>query len=143
MTLSDHSEPIEIRLTNDFQNQFKFLKKRYRKIKADIQSTLDNLESGKTPGDQFSGIDLIVMKVRIKNSDIQKGKSGGYRLIYWIVSPELLVLLDIYWIVSPELLVLLDIYSKSDQENITLNEVRQIIKNFKRSQEKDNDDIEI
>ena len=129
MTLSDHSEPIEIRFTNDFQNQFKFLKKRYRKIKADIQSTLGDLESGKTPGDQFSGIDLIVMKVRIKNSDIQKGKSGGYRLIYWIVSPKLLVLLDIY--------------SKSDQENITLNEVRQIIENFKRSQEKDNDDIEI
>jgi mRNA-degrading endonuclease RelE of RelBE toxin-antitoxin system len=84
------------------------------------------LESGQTPGDQFSGIDSIVMKVRVKNSDIQKGKSGGYRLIYWIVSPELIVLLDIY--------------SKSDQENITLNEVRQIIKNFKKSQEKDGDD---
>ena len=66
------------------------------------------------------------MKVRIKNSDTQKGKSGGYRLIYWIVSPELSVLLDIY--------------SKSDQENTTLNEVRQIIKKFKKSQEKDNDD---
>jgi mRNA-degrading endonuclease RelE of RelBE toxin-antitoxin system len=84
------------------------------------------LESGQTPGDQFSGIDSIVMKVRVKNSDIQKGKSGGYCLIYWIVSPELIVLLDIY--------------SKSDQENITLNEVRQIIKNFKKSQEKDGDD---
>lgn len=131
MTLSDHSKLVEIRLSIDFQSQFKFLKKRYRKIKVDIQSTLDDLESGKTPGDQFSGIDSIVMKVRVKNSDIQKGKSGGYRLIYWIVSPELIVLLDIY--------------SKSDQENITLNEVRQIIKNFKKSQEKDsdNDDIEI
>ncbi len=123
MTLSDHLEPIEIRLTNDFQNQFKFLKKRYRKIKADIQSTLDDLESGKTPGNQFSGIDSIVMKVRIKNSDLQKGKSGGYRLIYWIISPELIVLLDIY--------------SKSDQENVTINEVRQIIKNFKLTQEND------
>ncbi len=131
MTLSDHPKLVEIRLSIDFQSQFKFLKKRYRKIKVDIQSTLDDLESGKTPGDQFSGIDSIVMKVRVKNSDIQKGKSGGYRLIYWIVSPELIVLLDIY--------------SKSDQENITLNEVRQIIKNFKKSQEKDsdNDDIEI
>jgi mRNA-degrading endonuclease RelE of RelBE toxin-antitoxin system len=131
MTLSDHSKLVEIRLSIDFQSQFKFLKKRYRKIKVDIQSTLDDLESGKTPGDQFSGIDSIVMKVRVKNSDIQKGKSGGYRLIYWVVSPELIVLLDIY--------------SKSDQENITLNEVRQIIKNFKKSQEKDsgNDDIEI
>ncbi len=126
MTLSDHSAPIEIRLTIDFQSQFKFLKKRYRKIKSDIQSTLDALASGETPGDQFSGIDAIVMKVRIKNSDIQKGKSGGYRLIYWIASPELIVMLDIY--------------SKSDQENITLNEVRQIIKNFKKSQEKDEDD---
>jgi mRNA-degrading endonuclease RelE of RelBE toxin-antitoxin system len=126
MTLSDHSKLVEIRLSIDFQSQFKFLKKRYRKIKTDIQSTLDDLESGKTPGDQFSGIDAIVMKVRVKNSDIQKGKSGGYRLIYWIVSPELIVLLDIY--------------SKSDQENITLNEVRQIIKNFKKSQEKESDD---
>jgi mRNA-degrading endonuclease RelE of RelBE toxin-antitoxin system len=123
MTLSDHLEPIEIRLTNDFQNQFKFLKKRYRKIKADIQSTLDDLESGKTPGNQFSGIDSIVMKVRIKNSDVQKGKSGGYRLIYWIKSPELIVLLDIY--------------SKSDQETVTINEVRQIIENFKLAQEND------
>ena len=113
-------------LAIDFQSQFKFLKKRYRKIKVDIQSTLDDLESGQTPEDQFSGIDSIVMKVRVKNSDIQKGKSGGYRLIYWIVSPELIVLLDIY--------------SKSDQENITLNEVRQIIKNFKKSKEKDGDD---
>jgi mRNA-degrading endonuclease RelE of RelBE toxin-antitoxin system len=123
MTLSDHLEPIEIRLTNDFQNQFKFLKKRYRKIKADIQSTLDDLESGKTPGNQFAGIDSIVMKVRIKNSDVQKGKSGGYRLIYWIKSPELIVLLDIY--------------SKSDQETVTINEVRQIIENFKLAQEND------
>jgi mRNA-degrading endonuclease RelE of RelBE toxin-antitoxin system len=126
MTLSDHSKLVEIRLSIDFQSQFKFLKKRYRKIKADIQSTLDDLESGKTPGDQFSGIDAIVMKVRVKNSDTRKGKSGGYRLIYWIVSPELIVLLDIY--------------SKSDQENITLNEVRQIIKHFKKSQEKESDD---
>jgi mRNA-degrading endonuclease RelE of RelBE toxin-antitoxin system len=129
MTLSDHSKLVEIRLSIDFQSQFKFLKKRYRKIKTDIQSTLDDLESGKTPGDQFSGIDAIVMKVRVKNSDIQKGKSGGYRLIYWIVSPELIVLLDIY--------------SKSDQENITLNEVRQIIKNFKKSQEKESDDDDL
>jgi mRNA-degrading endonuclease RelE of RelBE toxin-antitoxin system len=126
MTLSDHSKLVEIRLSIDFQSQFKFLKKRYRKIKTDIRSTLDDLESGQTPGDQISGIDAIVMKVRVKNSDTQKGKSGGYRLIYWIVSPELIVLLDIY--------------SKSDQENITLNEVRQIIKNFKKSQEKESDD---
>ncbi len=56
------------------------------------------------------------MKVRIRNSDTQKGKSGGYRLIYWISSTELIVLLDIY--------------SKSDQEDIEVDEIRQIIKGF-------------
>ena len=52
--------------------------------------------------------------MRLKNSDSQKGKSGGYRLIYWIVSPEVIVLLDIY--------------SKSDQSDIEVDEIRQIIK---------------
>ena len=52
--------------------------------------------------------------MRLKNSDSQKGKSGGYRLIYWIVSPEVIVLLDIY--------------SKSDQSDIEVDGIRQIIK---------------
>lgn len=56
------------------------------------------------------------MKVRIRNSDTQKGKSGGYRLIYWTDSAKLIVLLDIY--------------SKSDQTDIEVNEIRQIIKGF-------------
>lgn len=77
-------------------------------------------------GDQFPGIDAVVIKVRVKNSDAKKGKSGGYRLIYWVVSPDLIVMLDIY--------------SKSDQENITVNEVRQIIANFKQAQEEGDKD---
>ena len=57
------------------------------------------------------------MKVRFKNSDSQKGKSGGYRLIYWTISNKLIVLLDIY--------------SKSDQEDIEVDEIRRIIKGFR------------
>jgi mRNA-degrading endonuclease RelE of RelBE toxin-antitoxin system len=121
--LSENSPAIETRLTPEFEAKFKALKKRYRRIQADIKPVFEDLEAGLVLGDQFPGFDSVIMKVRVKNSDAQRGKSGGYRLIYWILSTEIIVMLDIY--------------SKTDQENVTVNEVRQIIKNFKLAQEHD------
>jgi mRNA-degrading endonuclease RelE of RelBE toxin-antitoxin system len=121
--LSEDSPAIQTRLTPEFEDKFKALKKRYRRIQADIKPIFEDLEAGLILGDQFPGFDSVIMKVRVKNSDAQRGKSGGYRLIYWILSAEIIVMLDIY--------------SKSDQQNVTVNEVRQIIKNFKLTQEND------
>jgi len=118
--MSEQVPTIEIRLTPEFQTKFKALKKRYRDIQSDIKPIFEQLENGLVLGDQFSGIDAVVVKVRVKNSDAKRGKSGGYRLIYWIASPTLIVMLDIY--------------SKSDQENVTAHEVSQIIANFKKAQ---------
>jgi mRNA-degrading endonuclease RelE of RelBE toxin-antitoxin system len=124
--LSEQVPKIEIQLTSEFQAKFKALKKRYRNIQADIKPIFEDLENGLSLGDQFSGMDAVVVKVRVKNSDAKRGRSGGYRLIYWVASPELIVMLDIY--------------SKSDQENITANEIRQIIKTFKQVQAKGDKD---
>lgn len=77
---------------------------------------LEQLQIGIFSGDQIPGMGSTVMKMRLKNRDSQKRKSGGYRLIYWAVSNKLIVLLDIY--------------SKSDQEDIEVDEIRQIIKGF-------------
>jgi len=118
--VSEQVPTIEIRLTPEFQTKFKALKKRYRNIQSDIKPIFEQLENGLVPGDQFSGIDAFVVKVRVKNSDSKRGKSGGYRLIYWLASPTLIIMLDIY--------------SKSDQENVTAHEVGQIIANFKKAQ---------
>ncbi|MEG3850586.1 type II toxin-antitoxin system RelE/ParE family toxin [Microcoleus sp. herbarium13] len=82
---------------------------------------LEQLQLGDFLGDQIPGIGSPVMKVRIINSDTQKGKSGGYRLIYWISSTKLIVLLDIY--------------SKSDREDIEIDEIRQIITGFSTTSE--------
>ena len=38
----------------------------------------------------------IVYKVRLKNSDVQKGKSGGYRALYYLKSQNKIVLVAIY-----------------------------------------------
>ncbi|MEG4203689.1 type II toxin-antitoxin system RelE/ParE family toxin [Microcoleus sp. Pol7_A1] len=112
---------VEIRLTPEFQRKLRTLAKKYRQIQADLHPILEQLQLGAFLGDQIPGIGSIVMKVRLKNSNIQKGKSGGYRLIYWISSPELIVLLDIY--------------SKSDQQDIEVGEIRQIIKEFSTQSE--------
>ncbi|WP_333174593.1 MULTISPECIES: type II toxin-antitoxin system RelE/ParE family toxin [unclassified Microcoleus] len=79
---------VEIRLTPEFQRKLRTLVKKYRQVQADILSIFEQLQLGEFLGDQIPGIGSIVMKVRLKNSNIQKGKSGCYRLIYWISSPE-------------------------------------------------------
>lgn len=68
------SPSIQILVTPDFQGQLRKLAKRYRNIRSDLQPLFDDLESGKCPGDQISGTTYTVFKVRVKNSDIQKGK---------------------------------------------------------------------
>jgi len=46
-------------------------------------------------GDQVVGIGYSVFKVRVKNSDNQKGKSGGYRLMYYLKTSFNVLLLAI------------------------------------------------
>jgi mRNA-degrading endonuclease RelE of RelBE toxin-antitoxin system len=110
---------IEIRFTLEFNRKFKALKKRYRKIQSDLQPVLQELQAGELLGDQIPGLDAVVLKLRVKNSDIQKGKSGGYRLIYWTVIDEIVLLLDIY--------------SKSDQSDLDVDEIRRMIKKYKEA----------
>jgi mRNA-degrading endonuclease RelE of RelBE toxin-antitoxin system len=110
------SFPIEIRLTPDFRKQVRKLEKRYRKIQSDLQPILMQIQMGEVIGDRLQGIDAEVFKVRIRNSDVNRGKSGGYRMIYWLKLPECVVLLDIY--------------SKSDRDDVEINIIQNIINEF-------------
>ncbi len=108
--------PIQIRFTPDFQKQLRRLSKRYRSLRKDLQPLLDELENGNCPGDQISGTTYTVFKVRVKNNDIKKGKSGGYRVIYQR-RDNICVLL-------------LTLYSKSDESTIAAREIKKIIDAF-------------
>lgn len=104
---------VEIRFTKPFQRRFKSLAKRYRQIKKDVEPILHELQAGNFIGDRIIGVSDIVFKVRAANSDIPVGKSGGYRLIYQIVSSTCI------W--------LLLIYAKSERVNVTADEIRDAI----------------
>ena len=93
-----NNEPllIEIAITPRFQRDLWELAKRYRSIRSDIQPLIDQLQAGEIPGDRIAGIKYQVFKVRIKNSNIQKGKSGGYRVIYYLKNAQGIILTTIY-----------------------------------------------
>lgn len=106
---------VEVRFTPPFQRRLKSLSKRYRSIKRDIQPIVVELQTGNFVGDRISGSEFTIFKVRAKNSDIPTGKSGGYRLIYQVLSPECVLLLLIY--------------AKSDQADVSVIEIEAAIRN--------------
>lgn len=99
--------------TSEFKKNIRHLTKRYRNIKSDIKPILAQLEQGETPGDQVQRTGYTVFKVRIKNSDAQKGKSGGYRIIYYLKTST-----DV---------TLITIYSKLEQGDVNTEKIRRII----------------
>ncbi|MGI8502298.1 MAG: type II toxin-antitoxin system RelE/ParE family toxin [Hassallia sp.] len=109
---------VLIDLTPEYKQNLRDLSKRFRNIRSDMQPIIEQLQQGNILGDRIGGIgeEYIVYKVRVRNSNIQKVKSAGYRLIYQLESPISILLLTIY--------------SKSDRENIGVNEIRDIVADF-------------
>ena len=102
---------IEITVTSTFEKSIKKLVKKFPSVKKVYQESLDELEKTQGIGDEISGHQNYY-KVRYPNVDAKKGKSGGFRLIY-------------YWDKEKqESLVLVDIYSKTEQENVDWDAVK-------------------
>jgi mRNA-degrading endonuclease RelE of RelBE toxin-antitoxin system len=114
--MSDEMPQVEIFFSDDFQSRLRTLAKRYRNIRSDLQLFLDEIQSGNFIGDRVTKTGSVVFKVRLQNSDIQKGKSGGYRVIYQLRNNTCVLLIVIY--------------SKSDQEDFTADQIREIIAIF-------------
>ncbi len=114
--MSNEQPIVQVQVTDDFQGQIRELGKRYRKIRLDVQPVIEQLEAGEMIGDRIQGTEYTVFKVRIRNSDIQKGKSAGYRLIYQLQSPTQILLLLIY--------------AKSDKADVAVAEIKAVIEEF-------------
>jgi mRNA-degrading endonuclease RelE of RelBE toxin-antitoxin system len=106
-------ETVRVAYTLEFKRNLRQLAKKYRRIRSDVQPLINKLIQGKTPGDQIPGVRYEVFKARVRNSDTTRGKSGGYRIIYYRSGN------------GPTVLV--TIYSKSEQSDIAPAEIRRII----------------
>jgi len=77
---------------------------------------IDQLLAGEVIGDQVCGTRYTIFKVRLRNSDIQKGKRSGFRLVYHLKTPINVILVTIY--------------SKLDQADISADRIRRVLTEF-------------
>ncbi len=109
---------VQVEFTPEFKRNLRALSQKYRHIRSDLEPVIQQLGAGDFVGDQISGTPYTVLKVRVRNSDIPKGKSSGYRLIYQVKSPSHAVLVTLY--------------SKLDQADISAAQIRRIVSEFEQ-----------
>lgn len=95
-----------------FDKQLKKLGKKHPSLKDDYATLLDSLEIEPQQG---TPLGMGCYKVRMSIKSKGKGKSGGARVITYIILPE-------------ETIYLLTIYDKSDIENITNKKLKELLK---------------
>jgi len=113
---SESAELVQVEYTPEFKRNLRALAKKYRHIRSDLRPVIDQLCAGEVIGDQIPKTRYAIFKVRVRNSDIQKGKRSGYRLIYHLMTPTSIILVTIY--------------SKLDQADISAEQIRRILFEF-------------
>ena len=104
---------VRVEFTPEFKRNVRQLVKKYRHLQADVQPIIAQLEAGQTPGTQIPRTGYTVFKTRIQNTDLQKGKRAGYRMIYYLKTPVMVLLITLY--------------SKTEQGDISAEQIRRII----------------
>ncbi|WP_448216368.1 type II toxin-antitoxin system RelE/ParE family toxin [Endozoicomonas sp. 2B-B] len=109
---------IKLQYTPEFKRSLSRLLKKYRSLREDLEPLLHKLAAGQTPGDRLQVSGAVLYKVRIRNKDTKRGKSGGYRVIYYLKAQK-----DI---------ILVTLYSKTEQSDIQVSEIQNIIDRYLR-----------
>lgn len=108
--------PVRVEFAPEVLKVLKRLRKKYPNIAADLKDLTDRLEQGETPGDHIHGVGYTVYKARVRNRDAQKGKSGGYRVVYYVRTANSVIIITMY--------------SKTERADISAEELKQIIKEY-------------
>lgn len=94
------------------------LSRKYKSTPDVVESFFEDLEKGNLVGDPIPGLKLKgnkVFKTRLENPDANAGKTGGFRIIWYLVTSDN----EIY----P-----LTIYSKNDQEDVPRKEIQRLVR---------------
>lgn len=100
--------------TDFFEKKLKKFSRKYRGIREDYEEFLNEIEKAPYSADRIQGCKGPVFKGRMASRDMQKGKSGGFRIIYLIREGRR----EIH---------LLTLYPKGERENLDASEINQIL----------------
>ena len=95
-----------------FSIKLKKLAKKYKKIKYDLQELNRELSHNPRVG---IALQHNCYKIRVANSSTPTGKSGGFRVVYYFVD-------------NNNKVFLMTIYSKTQKENLSENELLELLK---------------
>ena len=112
--------PTRINTSPRFDREFKRLVRKYPRLSEEVQVLFDQLKVDERPGDKIPNVGYDVYKVRLQNRSAGRGKSGGFRAIYYIQVANQVILLTLY--------------SKFYQQDISPDEIRRVIIDFLSSQ---------
>jgi mRNA-degrading endonuclease RelE of RelBE toxin-antitoxin system len=68
---------VSVAFARAFKRHLRALSKKYHHVRSDIQPAIETIQSGEFIGDRIPGTEYVVFKARVRNRDIQKGKSSG------------------------------------------------------------------
>jgi len=105
---------MTIEILPRFERELKHLAKKYKKIKQDLALFKQDILKNPTQGTPLGN---NCYKIRVPNSSIPAGKSGGFRVITLVK-------------IEKNRVILLTIYSKTEKENISNSELKEILDDF-------------
>lgn len=105
--------PTVVNISPEAQKDVKSLKRKYPAVISQLRQLIDQLENDERPGDKVPGVGHDVYKVRLTNPSAQRGKSGGFRVIYYVQPVDSVFLLRVY--------------SKTEQDDIRAEEIRRVV----------------
>ena len=96
-----------------FEKRLERLERNYPKALDEVLNLIEQLEQDHRPGDKVPGLGFDVYKTRLRNPAAQRGKSGGFRVIYYLQLANHVTLLTIY--------------SKTEQADLSRREIQQLV----------------
>jgi mRNA-degrading endonuclease RelE of RelBE toxin-antitoxin system len=108
--------PTKVNIPPEARKDIKHLKRKYPAVTGQVLQLVEQLENDERPGDKIPGVGFNAYKVRLPNPSAKRGKSGGFRVIYYVQMADSVFLLRIY--------------SKTEQTDIGPDRIRRTLKSL-------------
>ena len=108
--------PTKVNVPAPFLRQLRRLAKKYPKVLRQFDGLAQQLKLGERPDDKIPRVGYDVYKVRLANPSARRGKSGGFRVIYYLQLADSVLMLTIY--------------SKTEQTDIRPEEIRRVLEDL-------------
>ena len=108
--------PTQVDSTPGFKKDLDHLARKYPAVHDTVEEFIARLENDERPGSAIVGVGYDAYKARLPNRSARRGKSGGFRVIYYVCIKKSVILITIY--------------SKTEQADVDLSELRQLLSNL-------------